>query len=264
MPQVCEHLEQAIEDGLTMESGGKIIVFAHHRAVLEQLHRNFRDVGVLFYGGMSPEEKQRAVDSFQRDPKTRVFFGSIGAAGTAITLHAGDRVCFVEEDWVPGRMTQAEDRAHRFGQRNAVLVEHLVFAGSLDVHIAQTSIKKQERIDRALDLEPEEADEPVTLTAAVSASKREIEKEAQAIRPESIPDIHQAIRTIARLCDGARTLDTAGFSKIDLNIGHSLARALLLTPKQAVIARKIALKYRRQLPAELAARLEVKEIATNL
>ncbi len=98
----------------------------------------------------------------------------------------------------------------------------------------------------------------------LSVREREIEKEAQAIRPESIPDIHQAIRTIARLCDGARTLDTAGFSKIDLNIGHSLARALLLTPKQAVIARKIALKYRRQLPAELAARLEVKEIATNL
>ena len=39
---------------------------------------------------------------------------------------------FAELDWTPSSITQAEDRAHRIGQRNNVLIQHLVYDGSLD------------------------------------------------------------------------------------------------------------------------------------
>jgi hypothetical protein len=56
---------------------------------------------------------------------------------------------------------------------------------------------------------------------------------------------------LAGVCDGAQQLDGAGFSKVDSSIGHSLANQGWLTPRQAVLGRKIITKYRRQLPASL-------------
>jgi SWI/SNF-related matrix-associated actin-dependent regulator of chromatin subfamily A-like protein 1 len=48
-------------------------------------------------------------------------------------------------------MSQAEDRCHRIGQKNSVLVQHLAFENSLDVNIAKALIRKQSIITKALD-----------------------------------------------------------------------------------------------------------------
>ena len=50
-----------------------------------------------------------------------------------------------------GEMSQAEDRCHRIGQKNAVLVQHLVLSGSLDAYMSRKVIFKQEIIERAVD-----------------------------------------------------------------------------------------------------------------
>ena len=59
------------------------------------------------------------------------------------------------------------------------------------------------------------------------------------------------IRQLACMCDGAGSRDQAGFNKLDAAIGRKLGYSALLTPKQCALARKIALKYHRQLPADL-------------
>lgn len=58
---------------------------------------------------------------------------------------------FAELDWVPGNVSQAEDRLHRIGQRGSVLVQHLVFDDSVDSIMVNTIIEKQEVIEKALD-----------------------------------------------------------------------------------------------------------------
>ena len=40
---------------------------------------------------------------------------------------------------------------------------------------------------------------------------------------------------------------------MDVQIGHSLAERLLLTPKQAVLGAQLVRKYRKQLPDEIVA-----------
>lgn len=45
-------------------------------------------------------------------------------------------------------MTQAEDRCHRSGQKDSVLVQHMVVEGSIDVNMANTIIEKQDVLDR--------------------------------------------------------------------------------------------------------------------
>lgn len=147
IPYAAEYIEDALAQL------DKVVVFAYHRDVIESLYNKFKDISVKFYGGMSDNDKDAAVQAFQNDAKCRLFIGSIPAAGVGLTLTAASFVLFVEMDWVPANLTQAEDRLHRIGQINSVLVHHLVFDRSLDATMAQRVVEKQEMIDSALDSE---------------------------------------------------------------------------------------------------------------
>ena len=110
---------------------------------------------VLLYGGMTSGERQNSIDSFHRDPVCRVFIGQIQTAGLGITLALASSHCiFAELSWVPSDLTQAEDRLHRIGTLDNVLVQHLVLAGSLDAVMARTLIAKQAVVSQVLELQP--------------------------------------------------------------------------------------------------------------
>jgi SNF2 family DNA or RNA helicase len=142
---VVEHLKELLNER------EKIIVFGHHLEVLDGLAEAFPGECVQLDGRTSLDARQSAVDLFQRDPSVRLFFAGIQAAGVGITLTAASIVIFAELDWVPGNISQAEDRAHRIGQKDCVTVQHIVLAGSLDERLAAVIIEKQEIIDAALD-----------------------------------------------------------------------------------------------------------------
>jgi len=148
VPLVVEHIKNVLEDT------GKIVVFAHHRAVIRELAEPFEDIVVTLKGDDNVNSRQAAVDRFQNDPTCRLFIGSITAAGFGLTLTASAHVIFAELDWVPALLTQAEDRTHRIGQRDSVLVQHLVLQESLDARMVGTLLKKQRVIDKVIDGDP--------------------------------------------------------------------------------------------------------------
>lgn len=245
LPLVIEALTEELEEV------DKLLVFAHHRDVLEAIRDAFPG-SALVYGGMTGEDKMREVDRFQKRPDCRVFVGQFQAAGVGLTLTAASLVCFAEEDWVPGNVSQCEDRAHRIGQKDCVMVKHLVLAGSLDVEIARQSVAKQTVIDAALDnVRAEMAAEPIVPIRglqSISATRDQIAKDAARLTPAQISATHTALKMLAGLCDGAAKMDGAGFSKVDVAIGHSLAERLFITAKQAALGRRLVRKYQRQLP----------------
>ena len=104
----------------------------------------------VIHGGTPQAARQVEVDRFQNDKSVKVFIGQIQAAGVGITLTAASHVIFVELDWVPGTVSQAEDRCHRIGQNNYVLVQHLVLENSLDAVMAKTLIRKQSIVEKTL------------------------------------------------------------------------------------------------------------------
>ena len=113
---------------------GKMLVFAHHRKVLETLANGIlRDIKYIRIDGTTPaKDRQSRVTTFQNDAKVRVALLGITAAGIALTLTAASRVIFTELYWTPAALLQAEDRAHRIGQTSEVVVEYLLADDCVD------------------------------------------------------------------------------------------------------------------------------------
>lgn len=251
LPQAVAFINDALENG-------KCLVFCHHIDVVDVLKAEFPQAAVIT-GAVASQDRQGQVDKFQKDPDCNVFIGN-NAAAEGLTLTAGAHVIFVEGDWVPGKLAQKEDRAHRIGQRDSVLVSYLVLAGSIDAQMMRANVEKLNVIDNVLDrqtdYQPET--EPVVTGAPASEFKREItverqsferlEKEAKTL-PAGVAELAlQAMKQLAGSDhDYAQQINGVGFSKMDVQIGHSFAERLFLTPKQAVVAAKLAVKYRRQL-----------------
>lgn len=249
-PLVIEHIKNIIEEGQ------KVVVFAHHKDLIAEIARNIPD-SVTLTGDHSLQERQEAVDRFQSDPSCPAFIGSMRAAGVGLTLTASSNVVFAELDWTPAVMTQAEDRTHRLGQHDSVLVQHLVLEGSLDAVMAQTIINKQNIADKALDKEYELNAEPVPVIpshriATEHTTRTQIDIDADKITDEQAQAIHEALRIVSSMdTDRALVRNNIGFSRIDTAIGQSLAVRENLSKRQAAFGRRLALKYSRQLPEEL-------------
>ncbi len=154
-PHVVRYVRDMLDDGVA-----KIVIYAHHRDVIEILTRGLEQYGpVVITGQTAAALRQAYVDRFQNNPFTRVFIGNIIAAGTGITLTASSDIVFAEASWVPGENEQAEDRIHRIGQIRNVLIHYLVVEGSLDAAILRAAARKRSNIRKILDKEGEDANQ---------------------------------------------------------------------------------------------------------
>lgn len=113
----------------------KLVVFTYHKDVLYAAKEMLDSMGVgsvTFCGDDSQEDREKAVSSFQEDPKTRVFLGTLSAGGEGITLTAASDVLFLEQGWKPSETQQAEDRCHRIGQKSSVTSYLLQATGTIE------------------------------------------------------------------------------------------------------------------------------------
>lgn len=130
----------------TAETGCKFIVFLHHKEVMTALNDFISSklkLGLIRIDGTTPQgNRQMLCRRFQEDPKCRVALLSITAAGVGLTLTRATVVLFAELYWNPGSLLQAEDRAHRIGQRDCVLVKYLLARKTLDESMWATVRRK--------------------------------------------------------------------------------------------------------------------------
>ncbi|CAL5083901.1 unnamed protein product [Urochloa decumbens] len=101
----------------------KTIIFAHHLKVLDGIQVFVTENGIKFVridGSTHQRERKEAVDSFRLDPEVKVAIIGITAGGVGLDFSSAQNVVFVELPKSASELLQAEDRAHRRGQTNAV------------------------------------------------------------------------------------------------------------------------------------------------
>lgn len=113
-------------------------------------HKNIRAVTIT--GKNTDWLNQRNKDWFLQK-RVQVLIGTIGAMGQGYDelQHASCTAVFIDRDWSPEIMNQAEDRLHRMGQQHLVRVYYLECQGSFDQSVGRINANKSEGIRRALE-----------------------------------------------------------------------------------------------------------------
>lgn len=133
-----------------VEQGEKVVLFSFHTQLVEAIADHYGDRAVTVSGRVSQKQRQANVDAFQADPSVKIFNGQIMAAGVGITLTASCTTVFVELDYVPANLEQAEDRVHRISQDRIVNAYYMVLEGSNDARISHALVKKKADIAKVM------------------------------------------------------------------------------------------------------------------
>lgn len=140
LPGVIEWVEEFLE------SGEKLVLFAHHREVQEDLRKRFKDCAYIS-ADLSPQERAQQVERFQQDEDCQLIVCSIMAAGVGLTLTAASNVAFAELAWNPATLDQCEDRCHRISATRPVTAHYLLADETIDMPMA--SLIESKRVTTA-------------------------------------------------------------------------------------------------------------------
>lgn len=154
-----------------LDSGEKLIVFAFLKEVVQEI-KNVFPHAVTIVGENSSQERQTAVDRFQNDPKCQLIVCNYKSAGVGLTLTASSRVAFIEFPWTFADCEQAEDRAHRIGQKDSVNCYYFLGKNTIDEDswdIIQTKKDIANDVTGTDDQVPEKAVDAILLKYASKA-----------------------------------------------------------------------------------------------
>lgn len=108
-----------------LDSGERVLLFAHHHAVMDIYKKELAGYKPAFITGReSAAQKDASVSQFMDGATDLCVISLRSAAG--LNLQRATCVVFGELDWSPAVHSQAEDRAHRMGQQDSILCYYLV------------------------------------------------------------------------------------------------------------------------------------------
>lgn len=144
--QVIDWIENFME-----ETDEKLIFFGVHVEFLQTIYEKFKKLSVLVNGSVQQKKRQALFDSFVSNPKIRLFIGNIQAAGVGWNGQVACHVAFGELPDTPGELSQAADRAHRFGQTRTVQCHYLVSENTIEEKMCDVLMGKQKVLSSVLD-----------------------------------------------------------------------------------------------------------------
>lgn len=144
---IVELIGQELREGTIK----KVVIFAHHKDVVQSIAHGLRWFGVRIITGATPARiRSNFVALFQEDENVQVMVCNIVAGGVGITLTASADVVFAEQSWVPGENAQAAKRCHRIGQDKPVRVRMIALADTLDEDITESNKQKMRMITEVI------------------------------------------------------------------------------------------------------------------
>jgi len=96
-------------------------------------------------GSTKPDERGQMLAQFNHPQSTiPIFLLSTRAGGLGLNLQVADTVVIYDSDWNPHQDLQAQDRAHRIGQKKEVRIFRLVTEKSIEENILERARQKLE------------------------------------------------------------------------------------------------------------------------
>ncbi|KAI5839266.1 swi2/snf2-like protein [Morchella snyderi] len=122
--------------------GHKVLIFSQFSKMLdiiEEWASTLRSWQVCrIDGAVSQTDRREQIRRFNHDAGWNLFLLSTRAGGLGINLTAADTVVLFDSDWNPQQDLQAQDRAHRIGQKKPVIVYRFATAATVE----QTLLEK--------------------------------------------------------------------------------------------------------------------------
>ena len=108
-----------------LDGGEKVLLMAHHHAVMDIYRKELKTYHPGFITGRETDAQKDAASAAFMGGKTDLLCISLRSA-SGLNLQRATCVVFGELDWSPAVHSQAEDRAHRIGQKDSLLCYYLV------------------------------------------------------------------------------------------------------------------------------------------
>ncbi|KAM7286817.1 transcription activator BRG1 isoform X1 [Ixodes scapularis] len=177
-------------------------------------------------GTTKAEDRGQLLEMFNaKDSPYFIFLLSTRAGGLGLNLQAADTVIIFDSDWNPHQDLQAQDRAHRIGQKNEVRVLRLVTVNSVEERIlaaAKYKLNLDEKVIQAgmFDQKSTGSERKQFLQAILTQDENDEEEENE------VPDDETINEMIAR---NEEELEL--FQKMDIDRRRDEARCIKRKPR---------------------------------
>ncbi|TCZ71755.1 DEAD/DEAH box helicase [Flaviaesturariibacter aridisoli] len=124
----------------------KALVFSQFLGMLALIREKLDKLGIryeYFDGSTSATDREKAIQSFQKDDEVRVFLISLKAGGVGLNLTAADYVYIVDPWWNPAVEQQAIDRTHRIGQTKNIFAYRMICKDTIEDKIMELQERKR-------------------------------------------------------------------------------------------------------------------------
>jgi len=124
--------------------GSKLVVFAHHHVVLDEIYASSTKAGIasrILDGRITNKQTyQDIIDTFQKPDSNEIACLIVGmTSAIGYNLNVSSNALFVEFLYTPSDLKQCEDRLHRIGTKQAVNIYYL-YARQIPIEASMVAI----------------------------------------------------------------------------------------------------------------------------
>lgn len=128
------------------QNGSRVLIFSQMSVMIDILedYANYREYEYCRIDGRtSSAERTAAIEEFNKPGSTKtIFLLTTRAGGLGINLYTADTVVLFDSDWNPQADLQAQDRAHRIGQKKQVHVFRFITENTIEESIVLRAQQK--------------------------------------------------------------------------------------------------------------------------
>lgn len=136
--------------GNTLADGNNVIAWTWHKEVAASLAEKLRANGARVVGPIDgdthPDEREKLIEEARSAPAPLVIVASMAALATAVNLSFCSHAIFVELDWNPPNIAQAEMRP--YDGKNAISITYLVADCEVEQKLVDALLSKLSVMDK--------------------------------------------------------------------------------------------------------------------